>query len=179
MRTTMRLSRPWVGGAVILGGIATLLLFGKASVGFSQTEVAPAPTAPARSPVFSPSMGDLMTMLVQPRHIKLALAGKAQNWVYASYELSELRNAFGRISHTIPTYRTWDTAQMIAALMQTPLNSLDHAIIAADADKFASAYTELTAACNACHATEQHPMILIKPPTGSMFPDQEFRKKPG
>jgi hypothetical protein len=123
-------------------------------------------------------MGDLMTMLVQPRHIKLALAGKAQNWVYATYELSELRNAFGRISHTIPTYRTWDTAQMIAALMQRPLSDLDHAIIAADAEKFASAYGELTQACNACHATQEHPMVVIKVPASPMFPDQDFRRKP-
>ena len=119
-----------------------------------------------------------MTMLVQPRHIKIGLAGKAENWVYASYELSELRNAFGRIAHTIPTYRSWDTAQMIAALMQRPLNALDHAIIAADPQKFASAYAELTQACNACHATQEHAMVVIKAPASSVFPDQDFRRRP-
>jgi len=171
-------------------GIAGVLLAGTSTVSFAQT-VAPATTGPAPAqaaaaarppanapPLFSPSMGDLMTMLVQPRHIKLGLAGKAQNWVYATYELSELRNAFGRISHSIPTYRAWDTAQMMAALTQRPLDALDHAIIAADVDKFASAYAELTRACNACHATEEHPMVVIKPPVGTMFPDQELRKKP-
>jgi hypothetical protein len=168
------------------------LLIGTSPSSFSQTaspEAANPPTAPPAAaasaahpstnvPLFSPSMGDLMTMLVQPRHIKLGLSGKAQNWVYATYELSELRNAFGRISHTIPTYRTWDTAQMIAALMQRPLNDLDHAIIAADAEKFASAYGEVTEACNACHATQQHPMVVIKAPATPMFPDQDFRRKP-
>jgi len=33
------------------------------------------------------AVGDLMTALVQPRHIKLGLAGREQNWPYAAYEL--------------------------------------------------------------------------------------------
>jgi len=123
-------------------------------------------------------MGDMMTMLIQPRHIKLELAGRAQNWVYAAYELSELRNAFGRVAHTIPAYRTMDTAQMIATIMEPALNALDHAIIAGDARKFAAAYALVTRACNACHAGQQHPMIVIKVPDRTMFPDQEFRKMP-
>lgn len=51
-------------------------------------------------PDYHPSMGDLMTMAVQPRHIKLGLAGKYQNWIYAKYELGELRNGFTRVDHT-------------------------------------------------------------------------------
>jgi hypothetical protein len=143
----------------------------------AQTPV-PAPAAakpPGAQPIYYPSMGDLMTMLVQPRHIKLGLAGRAQNWTYAAYELNELRNAFGRIAHTIPTYRTMDTAQMVTAIMQRPLNALDHAIIAADAAKFATAYEELTQACNACHAGQEHAMVVIKVPDRAMFPDQDFR----
>jgi hypothetical protein len=36
------------------------------------------------------ALGDLMTAFVQPRHIKLGLAGKEQNWPYAAYELDQL-----------------------------------------------------------------------------------------
>jgi hypothetical protein len=32
-----------------------------------------------------------MTAFVQPRHIKLGLAGSERNWSYAAYELDQLR----------------------------------------------------------------------------------------
>jgi hypothetical protein len=54
----------------------------------SETPTAvPAPAAAAPSPPadYHPSMGDLMTMAVQPRHTKLALAGRRRNWTYAAY----------------------------------------------------------------------------------------------
>jgi hypothetical protein len=41
-------------------------------------------------PTYRPGLGDLMTMTVQPRHIKLGLAGREKNWIYAAYELHEL-----------------------------------------------------------------------------------------
>jgi hypothetical protein len=75
-------------------------------------------------------MGDLMTMAVQPRHIKLGLAGKQKNWSYATYELSELRNAFARIAHTIPKYQTMDADRM-TALTKAPLDALAEAITTA------------------------------------------------
>jgi len=31
------------------------------------------------------AVGDLMTAFVQPRHVKLGLAGSEQNWPYAAY----------------------------------------------------------------------------------------------
>ena len=33
---------------------------------------------------YHPGLGELMTAFVQPRHIKLGLAGNEQNWRYAS-----------------------------------------------------------------------------------------------
>jgi hypothetical protein len=42
---------------------------------------------PLASP-FNPSMGDLMNTLVQPRHPKLGLIGKEQNWTLAAYRIS-------------------------------------------------------------------------------------------
>ncbi len=49
-----------------------------------------AQTPPEAPPPYRPGLGDLMTMTVQPRHIKLALAGREKNWVYAAYELHQL-----------------------------------------------------------------------------------------
>jgi len=148
----------------------------------SATKAAPAASAsPAASaapaapmPDYHPSMGDLMTMAIQPRHAKLGIAGRQKNWTYAAYELSELRNAFARIGRTIPTYRTADTAAVIDAMTREPLAALDQAIKNADANRFASAYAALTAACNGCHRSQEHPMVVIKVPRGEPYPDQQF-----
>src|SRR6201989_3646222 len=80
-----------------------------------ETPIAPSssPVAPSKTdatPSYHPSMGDLMTMAIQPRHVKLGLAGQAKNWAYASYEADELKNAFSRIARTIPNYRNNDVA---------------------------------------------------------------------
>ncbi|MEO6376548.1 MAG: hypothetical protein ABIO37_00880, partial [Caulobacteraceae bacterium] len=77
---------------------------------------------------YHPSMADMMTMAVQPRHIKLGLAGRFRNWSYAAFEASELRNAFGRIVRTIPVYSSTDTGEMINPMVKEPLAVLEAAI---------------------------------------------------
>jgi hypothetical protein len=134
----------------------------------AQTQSAPAPVP------YQPSFGDLMTMAVQPRHTKLGLAGEARNWAYAGYELNELRNAFARISRTIPVYRTSNTAEVFAAMTQEPLAALSAAIESRDAVKFQSAYARLTAACNGCHVSLDHAAVVIQAPLRSAYPDQRF-----
>jgi hypothetical protein len=139
------------------------------------TASSPAPAVPAAVP-YLPSMGDLMTMAVQPRHTKLGLAGRAGNWPYATYELSELRNAFGRIARTIPLYnKTTDTAESIAAMTQAPLQAVEVAVKAQDVKAFTAAYAALTQACNACHVTQSHAPVVVKVPAASPYPDQEFQ----
>jgi hypothetical protein len=156
--------------------IAALLLVGAPCVGLSQTGAAKIDTT--APPDFHPSMGDLMTMVVQPRHIKLGLAGKQQNWIYAKYELSELRNAFARIARAIPQYHSIDTAALTTAIMQAPLNDLEHAIEAGSTTQFTEAYTQLTEACNACDRNRNHAAVVIKVPDAAMFSDQEFLRTP-
>jgi hypothetical protein len=132
-----------------------------------------ADTAP--TPDYHPSMGDLMTIAVQPRHVKLGLAGQNKNWAYATYELGELRNAFARIGRTIPIYQNSDTAALLTAMTQASLNEVEDAIKAADAGKFNHAYENLTTACNTCHQSQNHAVVVIKKPAASMYPDQEFK----
>lgn len=129
---------------------------------------------PSAQPDYHPSLGDLMTMAVQPRHTKLGLAGRRMNWTYAQYELSELRNAFGRIARTIPTYRNTDMTALIAALTAQPLDSVEQAIRAGDSAQFKVAYARLTTACNACHLSQDHAMVVIHVPDGNAYPDQDF-----
>jgi hypothetical protein len=79
---------------------SVLLVFSSAGLAQSPpANTAPATPAVTPTPDYHPSLGDLMTMAVQPRHTKLGLAGQARNWPYAQYELSELRNALARNSN--------------------------------------------------------------------------------
>jgi hypothetical protein len=154
--------------------VATLCVLCASSAALTQ----PAPpdmSAAQTQADYHPSMGDLMTMAIQPRHIKLQLAGVQRNWSYAEYELGELRNAFARIARTIPRYRTVDTVSMTAAVIRAPLDAVDQAIKARSATQFAIAYARLTQACNGCHQSLSHAEVVIKQPAAAIFPDQDFR----
>ena len=48
-------------------------------------------------PPYQPSMGDLMVTIVQPRHLKLGLAGQARNWDYADYAQHELEESLDAV----------------------------------------------------------------------------------
>lgn len=124
---------------------------------------------------YHPGLGDLMTAFVQPRHIKLGLAGRAGNWPYAAYELGELREAFDDIAKLVPKHGKLDIPPAIASTVTQPMADLDTAIKAKDRAAFGKAYAALTDACNACHRSGDHPMIVIQVPTASPFPDQDFR----
>src|SRR5713101_4244597 len=109
-------------------------------------------------PAYRPGLGDLMTMTVQPRHLKLALAGREKNWAYAAYEWREL-----------------DIGQLMAATVKQPLDDLEAAIKASDGQRFNTAFRQLTDACNACHKSANLAVIVIKVPDESAFPNQDFR----
>jgi hypothetical protein len=124
---------------------------------------------------FKPAMDDLMTMLVQPRHIKLYYAGQAKNWTLAGFQLNELRASLARIGRTIPTYRNIGVDMAVASIFADRLKAVDAAIKAGDLGQFTAAYGEMTAACNACHAGMEHPFLVMKVPDAANYPDQEFR----
>ena len=55
-------------------------------------------------PAYRPGLGDLMTMTVQPRHLKLGLAGQERNWAFAAYALHELEESFERVARVWPKW---------------------------------------------------------------------------
>jgi hypothetical protein len=118
-------------------------------------------------PAYQPGLGDLMTMTVQPRHIKLALAGHEQNWAYAAYELHELDEAFGRAARAWPQWQSLPITDMLRSVMKEPMANLAQAIKAADAARFATAYGQLTDGCNACHQAANRGFVAIQPPQAS------------
>jgi len=135
----------------------------------------PAAAAAQTPPPYQPGLGDLMTMTVQPRHLKLGLAGQEKNWLYATYEGHELEEAFERIAKQVPKWREFDIPQLIAATVKQPLDALVAATKASDGQRFDAAYRQLTDACNACHKSANLGVIVIKAPDASAFPDQDFR----
>jgi len=95
-------------------------------------------------PAWRPGLGDLMTMTVQPRHQKLALAGRNKNWAYAAYEWHELEEALEHIAKQVPKWRELDIGQLMAATVKQPLDDVEAAIKAADGPRFDTAFRQLT-----------------------------------
>ena len=127
-------------------------------------------------PPYQPGMGDLMVMTVQPRHLKLGLAGEVRIWAYADFAQHELEESLENVEKHIPKWRDFDVAQLMAATVKQPLEEIEKAVKARDGAAFDAAYRQLTDACNACHRSAGLPAIVIKVPDGSSaFPNQEFR----
>src|SRR5438309_2148310 len=60
-------------------------------------------TRPDAQPApIKPQMAALISMLTQPRHAKLALAGEAENWPRAGCAAKELRQGFLVVSRAVP-----------------------------------------------------------------------------
>ena len=135
---------------------------------------APSDNAP---PPYRPSLADLMTTTVQPRHVKLAFAGREKNWVFAAYEVKQLSDAFDRLSVQWPQWRRQPIVELVETMVRDPLFELDIAIKNQDQAEYTKAYDRLTDACNACHqAALQVPVVIVDPKETS-FPDQDFRPK--
>jgi hypothetical protein len=137
-----------------------------------------AQTAPevqgAPPPTYRPGLGDLMTMTVQPRHIKLALAGREKNWSYAVYELHQLEESLDRVSRYWPQWRRNPIAAMMSVTKES-MAMLAQAIKNADTEQYKVAYKQLTDGCNACHQGSNVGVNVIVVPDASTFPDQDFR----
>jgi hypothetical protein len=135
----------------------------------------PAASAQTDSDEYTLVTSDLMNAVIQPRHIKLWLAGKSQNWTFADYERHNLGGAFRRMVKAIPKYKGLATADLVKSFSAQPLADLDTAIKAKNEAAFVNAYNELTTGCNACHQATGHEMVVIKMPDSDPFPDQDFR----
>lgn len=126
---------------------------------------------------FNPQMGALMSMIIQPRHGKLGLAGQAENWALAGYYFKELKTGFQVVSRAVPRWKGLPVPDLFEASVEPTFAVLDFAIKAGEPRQFAESYGKLTQACNNCHATADHPFVVVKAPDASAWPNLEF--KPG
>src|SRR4030081_45017 len=119
---------------------------------FGDADAEPAP--------FNPQMAALMSMLIQPRHAKLGLAGKAENWPLAGYALKELKQGFAVTSRAVPRWKGLPVPDLFDAALTQPFTLLDFAIKLGYRRQFDEAYDTLTKGCNACHATTDHSFVV-------------------
>jgi hypothetical protein len=163
--------------ALLLAVVGSLLAMGAAAQAAPNTASSTTISLGVPAPAYLPGMDDLMTMLIQPRHIKLHFAGARKNWELAASQQRDLRAAFVRISQYMPRYLGVDVREAVASIMYPKFAEVDAAIAAGDAKKFAESYAGLTAACNSCHEYMEHRHHVIKvpePSAASPYPDQDF-----
>jgi hypothetical protein len=158
------------------------------AIGIAQSAPAPAPAAGAAkgaapAPLvildFKPTLDDLMTMLIQPRHLKLWAAAQQRNWTLAAFQLNEMRSGFDKIAATIPKYLNVDLGPTFISLMGSKIQAVNGAINNQNPMLFNTAFNDLTAACNSCHEALNHPYLVIKVPEVTGYPNQDFRALPG
>jgi hypothetical protein len=159
-----------LAGLLAFAGMATLATRGVAQQAAPE-EANPADAAPQP---FNPQISALMGMLIQPRHAKLGLAGKTENWPLAAYAFQQLQQGFAVVARAAPRYKGLPVGELFDAALKQPFAVLDFAIKAGDSRQFNESYARVTAGCNACHTTTDNPFIVIKAPESSSFPNQEF-----
>ena len=137
----------------------------------------PAAAASLGPTVFNPGIGELMNLIVQPRHTKLWLAGREANWPLAEYEIKELRSALANVAKSRPVFREQKVAENVEMFMSGGFHAVDDAIRDRDATKFTAAYATVNAGCNACHTALNQPQVVIKTPEQPSYPDQDFRPR--
>src|SRR5262245_56680597 len=123
------MTRPWLVVAALAASAALLPL----AVGAQ----APSDNAP---PPYRPSLDDLMTTTVQPRHVKLAFAGREKNWVFAAYELKQMSDSFDRLSVQWPQWRQQPIVELVETIVRDPLFEMDIAIKEKNEARFTEAY---------------------------------------
>src|SRR5262245_7417248 len=110
------------------GAAGAVLIVVGLLAGYVATLHADAAISDTAPPTYRPVTSDLMNAIIQPRHIKLWLAGRSQNWALAEYERHNLQGAFGRMAVAIPDYKGTKMTDMLDAFTKQPFADLDAAI---------------------------------------------------
>jgi hypothetical protein len=120
-------------------------------------------------------LGEIMSM-TSMRHAKLWLAGQAQNWSLAAYEIDELREGFEDAAKYHPTHKNITTpiAQLIASTMDKPMSAVEKAVNTKNLTQFTEQFDKLTAACNACHQMTDFGFNVVIRPKINPFANQDF-----
>jgi hypothetical protein len=69
-----------------------------------------------------------MNTLVQPRHAKLGLIGREQNWTRAAYESHQLKHALSNIAKRRPRFANQSVPDLMESMTGDATKALDEAI---------------------------------------------------
>jgi hypothetical protein len=116
------------------------------------------------------SLGDIMGE-TQLRHIKLWYAGSSGDWDLVQYEVDRITESLRRAASL---YTNIPIEYVKAAA--DPSTGMRDAVATKNTKQFIHAYTDLTAACNACHVAGHVGFIRIQTPTSSPFSDEVFSR---
>ncbi len=161
---------------VAAAALALVAAVGVPTVRPSAQTADPPPAPDAGQVPFNPMMGALMNMFIQPRHAKLGLAAREENWPLVEYAFNELTHALAKVATAIPRWKGLPVEELFDAALADPVAMLDAAIKARNPAGVAEAYGRLTTGCNNCHITTDHPFVVLKAPDRSDFPNQAFEK---
>jgi hypothetical protein len=118
-----------------------------------------------------PGLGDLMLM-IQVHHNKLWFAGKESNWPLAQFEHDEIMEILKQ-AEVIEKERS--EVKLFHIMIYPQLDSIQLSIKLKDGDKFGSAFTNLTNACNNCHTNTKFNFNKIILPDHPPYSNQEFQ----
>lgn len=105
---------------------------------------------------------------------KLYFAGTASNWELADFYAHELEETAEGIEAADYVEDGVEIAPLLASLFTEPLESVEAAVDAQDAEAFRRAYAGLVTACNTCHGATEHGFVRIIVPEESGYPNQAF-----
>jgi len=96
------------------------------------------------------------------------------NWELAAFEIDEIKEGLEDAEGLIPALDGIPIAEMIKTNIDPALAGVKKAAEARSSVQFASAFDNLTKACNACHAAAKRPFIRIQRPTPVPLTNQNF-----
>lgn len=99
------------------------------------------------------------------RYTELYFAGADRNWDYAKYQADKLKTAL-----ETALVRRPKRAASAQPYLNEALPAVQTAIAAQDSAAFNRAFTQLTAACNACHQAEKVASFSVHPPRARLSP---------
>ncbi len=118
---------------------------------------------------YKPGFGEFMSS-IQVHHEKLWFAGINQNWKLADFEITEIKESL----EDIQIYCTDRPETKSISMIDSPLDSINHAIEQKDLPSFKNSFITLTNTCNNCHRATEHGFNIIRIPTTPPFSNQEF-----
>jgi hypothetical protein len=154
-----------LGAAIAL--MATAAALGEDTPPFAASSP-PSPGQPDTSNLVS--LGDIMGV-TELRHIRLWYAAKSENWPLVSYEVDRITESLRRAAIIYSNIPIEDIKAVVG-----PLAAMRDAAAIKNTEKFVQGYSDLTNACNSCHADGSVGFIRIQTPTSSPFSDEVFDK---